>query len=135
MSEGSDLSSMRQNGGRGEGSLRSKYDGGSTMGLTMGGGNDDGMRDRRYGEAGSREGREGAGGDNDEIVSRSQRWGGAERSASPMAAATSDPVAGANVGMGDNEFRPSPPADAEGEESLLLISHLCIELKCCLTNP
>ena len=101
MSEfGADLSSMHQNEGRGTGSLRSKYDGGSTMGLTMGGGDDD---LRRSGG--------GAGADNEEIVSRSQRWEGA-RSASPMAGA-SNPF-GADTAADNGPFSPSPPAGASG---------------------
>ena len=101
MSEfGADLSSMHQNEDRGAGSHRSKYDGGSTMGLTMGGGDDD------VGRSGG-----GAGADNEEIVSRSQRWEGA-RSASPMAGA-SNPF-GADAAADNGPFSPSPPADASG---------------------
>ena len=115
----SDLASKLNSGVRGEGSPRSKYDGGSTMGLTMGGGEDNSKRSGRYGRASSREGGDGAGGmdgDNDEIVSRSHKWRNAEGSASPLAAAIPNPHASGDGGVGDNEFQPSPPADANGEK-------------------
>ena len=128
MSEaGTDLSSMHRNGGvgggRGEGSQRSKYqDGGSTMGLTMGGRDDDGKQSDGGGADASRGGAAGGAGgaadgarDNDEIVSRSLRWTEVVRSASPMAAASNhaagEPAAG-------NPFGGSLIANAsEGEFS------------------
>ena len=114
----SDLASKLKSGGRGEGSPRSKYDGGSTVGLTMGGGDDDGKRSGGYGRAGSREGVGGMDGDNDEIASRTHRWRDAEGSASPLAAATPNPRVSGNGGVGDDDFQPSPQDDANGQLAL-----------------